>query len=394
MTTVPKVQELRPALEQIAGDAPAADPAAPDTYRLLDANQVRELKAAPSLIHPVLPSGLVVLFGGPGTGKTFMALDWCLCIAAGIPWFGRPVATGVVVYLAGEGVGGLGKRIDAWEAERGTPVPADRFMTVPEAANLLDPDQLAKANRTLSQLDDVRLIVVDTLSRHAPGGDENSAKDMTRFIHGVEHLRAIHGSGALVIHHTGKDTARDERGSSSLEGAADARIRLDGTTEGLTITCKKMKDDEPFDPWHLRLDKAHGSRVVRLGKATGSLTAKERQILGAVSTLNGTAQAVIDDTAISKSTVYRTLRTLEARGLIAPNGTGTHRTYNTTRAGTDVLFPNSPTPSHGTQNPSPVPPPSLKGGTGTTGPRNPAGDATGTSRSPEPDSHREREVAS
>src|SRR5688500_5170482 len=60
------------------------------------------------------------LWGEPNCGKTFVALDWALSIASGKRWLGvYDVLTGPVVYMAGEGAGGLQKRIHAWMEKHG-----------------------------------------------------------------------------------------------------------------------------------------------------------------------------------------------------------------------------------------------------------------------------------
>src|SRR4051812_42527240 len=83
-----------------------------------------ELEAAEGgswLVDGLLPgSGLAVLFGEPGTGKTFLALDWALTVATGANWFGHQVIRKPVVYIAGEGAAGISVRVEAWRASRGS----------------------------------------------------------------------------------------------------------------------------------------------------------------------------------------------------------------------------------------------------------------------------------
>src|SRR4051794_39667006 len=55
------------------------------------------------LIDGLLPkTGLTVLYGESGAGKTFVTLDLACHIAAGRPWRGMAVEQGVVVYVAAE----------------------------------------------------------------------------------------------------------------------------------------------------------------------------------------------------------------------------------------------------------------------------------------------------
>ena len=52
-----------------------------------------------------------MLYGPSGVGKSFIALAWAYAIAHGLPWLGRAVRPGSVIYVAGEGGGGLGPRL-------------------------------------------------------------------------------------------------------------------------------------------------------------------------------------------------------------------------------------------------------------------------------------------
>ncbi len=66
----------------------------------------------------LIDGGLSTVFGGPGTSKTFLALDLALHIAHGREWFGRKVTQGGVVYVTGEGSTGFRQRMKAWRQEK------------------------------------------------------------------------------------------------------------------------------------------------------------------------------------------------------------------------------------------------------------------------------------
>ena len=51
--------------------------------------------------------------------KTFAVFDLAASIATGAPYAGRQTKEGTVIYLAGEGTGGLPRRAKAWEMHRG-----------------------------------------------------------------------------------------------------------------------------------------------------------------------------------------------------------------------------------------------------------------------------------
>jgi putative DNA primase/helicase len=224
------------------GDDPHGPP--PDgTFRLLGFDDLLNMPDPPWLIDHLVPEGLSVIYGAPATYKSFLALDWALCVATGQPWHGHAVNAGHVVYVVAEGRGGLKKRVMAWWAANGKP-DMSRAHFIPEAVNLLDAGQVEMARRTLASLPEpARLLVVDTMARSMVGGDENSARDVGTFIANLDSLPV---SARLVVHHSGKDGA--ERGSSALRGAADLMLRIgrDGQAIEIDLVWDKPKD---FDAW-------------------------------------------------------------------------------------------------------------------------------------------------
>jgi RecA-family ATPase len=63
------------------------------------------------------------VFGEPGCGKSFLAIELACCAATGTPFFGFEIKhPGPVYYLAAEGRGGLIRRFRAWSIARGIPL--------------------------------------------------------------------------------------------------------------------------------------------------------------------------------------------------------------------------------------------------------------------------------
>ena len=73
---------------------------------------------------------LTVMYGPPGKGKSFVALDLSCCIASGMPFHGHLVKPGVVIYIAGEGHNGIARRLHAWAQHNDTALPELLFVTV------------------------------------------------------------------------------------------------------------------------------------------------------------------------------------------------------------------------------------------------------------------------
>jgi len=209
-------------------------------------SEILNWKPAPHLIRKHIPLGsLSCLYGESGCGKTFVALDMALSVSCGIPWLGiYDTKRMPVYYCAGEGVSGISGRIRAWSQFHG--MTLDNFWIVPRGYNLLsDFDFGFIAGHIQHEGRSPGYIVFDTLNRYFGGNDENATKDMSQFIGNCDRLRNDFKLGILIVHHTGKDSTRGERGNSVLRGACDTMLSVKGG-ERLTVACEKQKDWEEF----------------------------------------------------------------------------------------------------------------------------------------------------
>jgi RecA-family ATPase len=216
-------------------------------FRLYTVDDLEHLPEPQWLIEGILPEdGLAMMYGEPGGYKTFLALDWGLCISAGITWHGRTVRRGDVVYVYAEGAKGLPKRIAAWRKSRGGDVSG--FRALPTSLNIRNENDRRRLVRLIQEAHVApALVVIDTLARNFGDGDENAQKDMNAFVAGCDDLReALPDATVLVVHHSGKDPSRKDRGSTSLRGAADTVMRVKHRTL-VELSCEKQKDAEPFE---------------------------------------------------------------------------------------------------------------------------------------------------
>ncbi len=200
-------------------------------------------------------SSLVGAFGAPASGKSFAAIDLALCIASGKEWHDHKVKSGAVVYFAGEGLAGLRRRLAAWVQRNPDQQQAvnDNFYLAERACHL--PDDLETVIKTLDTVQNLKLIVLDTLQRTMTG-DENSTKDMSGYIHALDTIKAAYPDLTIVvIHHTGHGSTDRARGSSVLKASLDAEVFVSKDQDGvITLACTKMKDSEPFKPISFRLE--------------------------------------------------------------------------------------------------------------------------------------------
>lgn len=100
--------------------------------------------AAPDLdefwrVDGILPlEGIGVIYGPPGSGKIFLAVDLGLSVAPGRQWVGKDVETTDAVYVASEGGRRAAKnRIIAWRTEN-TVVDTSRFKCLSANFALMD----------------------------------------------------------------------------------------------------------------------------------------------------------------------------------------------------------------------------------------------------------------
>jgi hypothetical protein len=261
-----------------AGRNPEFDPRLLSRFKLLTLDELALLEPPAWLVEGYLPEdGTIVLYGEPGGGKTFIALDWTLSIATGTPWLKRGAQPGAVVYIYAEGARGIAQRCDAWFKEHGlTAAPGFRPVACP--VNLLDMKEVGTLVQAILTAEvKPRLIVIDTLARCFGGGDENQTRDMNAFVAGCDHLRRFFpGASVLIVHHTGKNAEKGARGSIALKGAADAEFLVTKTKSGtIRLRNTKQKDSEPAADLPLRLVPVGESCAIRAADAAEAARAEE-----------------------------------------------------------------------------------------------------------------------
>lgn len=210
--------------------------------------------------HMLPAQSLCSIYGPSGSYKSFLAVSWACHIAAGVPWSGKRVAAGAVLYIVGEGGVGVPRRIKAWENVHQQQV--ENLWLVNRPVFPVRESEVNEVILTAKQITEestlpVRLIVIDTLARCFGGNDENDARDMGAFIEGCDVIKQKTGATVLVVHHSGKDESKGARGSSSFRAALDAEFNVTREGEGgaLILSCTKMKDAE--EPKRLAYDLRH-----------------------------------------------------------------------------------------------------------------------------------------
>jgi hypothetical protein len=185
--------------------------------------------------------------GKPGAGKSLIVMDAGLHVSADLPWHGRAVRKGLVVYFAAERKTLTERRVAAFrEYHRIADVP---FVVVSGkldlTSGLIDAKALANEIHKLeSQCGQMCVwAIIDTLSRTFGGGDQNASKDMGRYVQAIDELIRQTSAHVTVIHHTTWKESRG-KGAIDLDGAVDASFNVTKSGKTFSLVCDGTNDGE------------------------------------------------------------------------------------------------------------------------------------------------------
>jgi hypothetical protein len=213
------------------------------------------------LIKGILPenAGLTVIYGPPGGGKSFCALDMALSIGTGKDYHGHKVKQKPVLYVAAEGQSGMIIRSKAWRKYYNIDsFQMKNFTLLHRPCTIDEPQELGTLLDAISLLPQAPgVIVIDTVAR-SMSGDENSTRDMSALIRACDALREETGACIILIHHTGKDETKGARGALALTGATDCMFKVykvpGGDADIIGLFNDRMKDGELAPPMLFNTD--------------------------------------------------------------------------------------------------------------------------------------------
>lgn len=228
--------------------------AKPPRFEIIDAPDYLDRPPTRWQVKKLLPErSFATIVGGPGSYKSFIALDLVACVALGIPFHGFETQQGSCLYIAGEGAGGFAQRMRAWQRHHGQQLPR-ALKILPSAIPLIDHAAVVDLIEQVKGFDEgFAVIVVDTLSRAMAGEDENSSAPMTKAVQAAELLQQALGCCVIVIHH-GRKSDGEIRGHGSLKGALDTvlLVERDKGKDTVQVEIGKQKDGEEVMPFFLR----------------------------------------------------------------------------------------------------------------------------------------------
>jgi hypothetical protein len=232
-----------------------------------------------------MPS-LSLVYGAPGSLKSFLLIDMALCVASGIPWLPpiptvndtAPRATTLmpVVWLDFDnGERRTAERIEALARTHGlVPESTPFFYTVMPSPWLdgTDPSSTDALTDRLLGLS-AGLCIIDNLGVVSGGADENSSEMIQVFMN-FRRLAEFTGAAIVLVHHPRKPTgfkgrAGDTiRGHSSIEGALDLALLIEREEGSSQVTIKSTKTrDMDIPPFGAILSYESKPSSIELAKA-------------------------------------------------------------------------------------------------------------------------------
>lgn len=308
-------------------------------YNLTTVDELRQEPPQPYLVDKLIPRRSVAMLSGRHScGKSAKALDIALCVATGRDWHGHAVEKGPVLYIFAEGGAGAAPRIHAWQTVHEVENDSVKdFYVLKQPVAIHDSAVQSRllASFREKKLGGIALIIVDTLARCCGGLEENSARDMGRFLAALEKISQATGAAILVVHHDSKKG--EYRGSSALAAGVDTHLGViaENGAARVVLEVLKQKDDEPIRPL------AFQRRVVNLQDKDGlplssfvyELDTAPRGLLQQLSSSEKiVAQALMD---ITSENVYGGAGTAEGDTL-AENGATSSQWEKACREGKEI----------------------------------------------------------
>lgn len=189
---------------------------------------------------------LNVLMGDPGSKKTWLSMDLCVAVAAGVRWLGRETTQGPALIIDEEsGLRRLERRLEGILRARHAPIDTPLAYVSLAQFDARKPEDVA-ALRQLIEKVGATLVVIDALADIMPGGDENAVSDVQPVFMALRKIAEETRAAIVVIHHTNK--AGGYRGSTAIPGGVDLMLKVESKADSpnLDITSEKVRDVEPF----------------------------------------------------------------------------------------------------------------------------------------------------
>jgi len=302
-------------------------------YVFTAAELQRQIFAPVSYCVPhLIPEGLTMIAGKPKIGKSWLALDICIAVAAGRLCLGdRKPIQGDVLYAAMEdNRRRLQRRIDKLLS----PVSAQwpKRLTLTNSWRRLDKGGVDDIRQWIEHAAEPRLIVLDTLASVKPIRTAQGYTEDYESIAELHRLASETGVSIILLHHTRKMEAEDPvdtvSGTQGLAGCADSVLILARSSQGTTLYVRGRDIEEAE---HAVTFDNIGCRWTILGNAVDVHRSNERgKILATLEDASEalTPQNIAAATNMSPNNVWQLLYKMAGDGEVVKVGRGKYRHPN------------------------------------------------------------------
>ena len=215
-----------------------------------------------------------VLAGASQAFKTFADLRMVYSICTGNDFFGHEVfTTGKVLYVCGEGMGALKRRLKALKIVEGD--FKGNLCILDHPIRIDSQADMAMLRQSIEKINPI-LVVFDTFASLVSITNENDPSEVGRVLKLVKETCRHGKTSSLITHHYGKDASKGARGASNFFNDGDFFFEMTRAADSMlaTLSCKKMKDGETFDDIYMQAHVVELGIIRQDGKIATSLVLK------------------------------------------------------------------------------------------------------------------------
>ena len=195
----------------------------PNTLEVVDGETLADMRLPPTrfCVEGLLPQGVTVLGGAAKIGKSWMVLDLCISVAAGVPFFHLQTTQGTVLYLCLEDT--LSRVQNRLNSITDSP-PASLFFAV--SAGTIADSLCEQIQNFKDEHPALALVAIDTFQIVRGNAPDVSYADDYADVRKLKELADALNISLLLIHHLRKQGDSDPvnrlSGTTGLSGAVDA----------------------------------------------------------------------------------------------------------------------------------------------------------------------------
>jgi hypothetical protein len=204
---------------------------------ILTGNEFVDGFVAPDyIVDDIIQRGrLLSLTAKTGHGKTAIATSLMFSFAHGVPFGGRPVEQGKVLFLAGENPDDVRARFLVCSDVYGLSIN-ENIHVVPGIFDIEQQQEIIK--RQVDSIGDLTAVIIDTSAAYFMGTEENDNVQMIHHAHVLRNLSELPGKPAIIVPcHPVKNASKDNllpRGGGAFLNEIDGNLTLWSDDNGKT----------------------------------------------------------------------------------------------------------------------------------------------------------------